>query len=110
MDILNESQKYGINIRSLESIYKHKSNQFVLDCGVILGAFGLELDMKLCLDWHYRNTPNFDSFIDSINAFLKNQGVQLSSGDKSRLKAAYTKFFNSQAGVINSEAKKQILS
>jgi hypothetical protein len=110
MDILNESQKRGIDIKSLESIYKHKSNQFVLDCGVIMGALGLGLDMKLCLDWHYRNTPNFDLFIDSVNAFLKNQKVSLSAGDKSRLKSAYARYFNSQAGFVNNEAKKEILS
>lgn len=110
MDILNESQKRGIDVKSIESIYKHKSNQFVLDCGIIMGALGLGLDMKLCLDWHYRNTPNFEAFIASINAFLSNQKLKLSSADKTRLKSAYSKYFNSQTSFIDSKVKKDIMS
>lgn len=109
MDILNESQKRGIDIKSIESIYKYKSNQFVLDCGVIMGTLGLGLDMKLCLDWHYKNTPNFDAFIDSINVFLSNQKLKLSSADKSRLKSVYSKYFNSQTSFIDNKVKKDIV-
>ncbi|MCK9417529.1 hypothetical protein M0Q97_12885 [Candidatus Dojkabacteria bacterium] len=93
-------QTIGKNLTPKEKIYETilnvKSKQIKFECGAIMGKIKLDFDDKICLRWHYNNSSNFESFIESINEFLKTADCFLNDNDKIILEKEYTQFVNNK--------------
>lgn len=79
-----------------ETILNVKSKQIKFECGAIMGKIKLDFDDKICLRWHYNNSSSFESFIESVNEFLKIADCFLSESDKIILEKEYNQFINNQ--------------
>lgn len=89
-------EDYDLN--KLDTFMKNKNLQFKLDCGVIMAVIDYKLESPIGLYFHYENTPNFDQFILSIEAFLKFTNKNLTSNDKNKLSNVYKNYIQKISG------------
>ena len=114
MQSLNEDEEISAkdaktyDVNTLMSIYTHRSQRFVLSDGTIMGAFGVDINNPIALEYHYKKTPNFDTFIDSINNFLSIQNKKLSGTDINKLRGLYGKKFTINTAGVDSATIKEI--
>lgn len=67
VDSMNKINVEKHDIDDLESVYANRSKQFVTDTGIIFARINIEgINNAISLNWHFKNTKNFDDFIKSI--------------------------------------------
>lgn len=74
---------------AMDFVLKHKSRQFVLDCGVIMARIDSSIKNVFALSYHFERTKSFDDFITSINTALSVIAKKLTPNDIKKLRRAY---------------------
>ncbi len=76
----------------LENINAVTVNQFVFDCGAVLGNHLIKEDRyNVALAHHKKTTNSVDEFIESVREFIEMiDGAKLTTNDVSRLKSEYS--------------------
>lgn len=92
--MLNESveEKIDNDLVTIETVFKNKSKQFILDNGIILARLSVNINNKIGLKYHYDNSTNVDEFISSVEKFVLGGGNTFSANDKTNLIKHYEKF------------------
>lgn len=74
---------------AMDFVLKHKSRQFVLDCGVIMARIDANIKNVFSLSYHFERTKSFDDFITSINTALSVISKKLTPNDIKKLRHSY---------------------
>lgn len=83
----SEMVKYDIN--NLDKFMQSKHLQFITNKGAILANIDVEIDNPISLNYHYKKSSDFESFIKSVNEFLKFSELELTDSDISTLNGVY---------------------
>lgn len=76
-------------LTKLDEILKNKSKQFKFSNGLIMGSIDFEVDNLFSLNYHFKLTPNFDQFLESVKHFLATVDGSLSNSDIKNLQSQY---------------------
>jgi len=88
----NQKQQIGsVEDETIEIVLKNKSKQFQFDCGVIMARINVNLNNKFGLKYHFEQSASFDSFLTSVENFIKISGNILSSNDINNLQNQFEK-------------------
>lgn len=75
----------------LQKVIALKNKQFKFDCGISMARIREDVNTKFGLKWHYDNSSDIKSFIDSVRSFIEAAGYSLSDSDINRLTKEYQK-------------------
>lgn len=87
---LSKKERNDYEIDIINKMLTTKNMQFPLH-NIALAKFGIDIDSPLALEYHFKQTTDFDSFIESINRFLSTVNEKLKSDEVNRLKTEYNK-------------------
>ena len=76
-------------VNSIDAFLNNKSKQFITSKGFIFARIDVEINNPISLNYHYKNTGNFDAFIESINNFLEKTEQKLAQSDVNKLQKMY---------------------
>lgn len=100
VDSMNKINIEKHDIDDLESVYANRSKQFVTDTGIIFARINIEgINNAISLNWHFKNTKNFDNFIKSIQDRLIPYDLPpLSVTDIKKLQTQYENYIKQLIG------------
>ncbi len=100
VDSMNKINVEKHDIDDLESVYANRSKQFVTDTGIIFARINIEgINNAISLNWHFKNTKNFDDFIKSIQDRLIPYDLPpLSVTDIKKLQTQYENYIKQLIG------------
>ena len=84
----SDIKKYELD--EIDNVFANSNNLFKLSSGISMVNINIEIDNPIALNYHYKNSSNFDDFIHSINntiSTITKKGI--SSGDKEKLRKEY---------------------
>lgn len=100
VDSMNKINVEKHDIDDLESVYANRSKQFVTDTGIIFARINIEgINNAISLNWHFKNTKNFEDFIKSIQDRLIPYDLPpLSVTDIKKLQTQYENYIKQLIG------------
>lgn len=87
---VSSSDKAKYQLNEIDNVFQHDSNLFRFSNGVKMANINIEIDNPISLNYHYKNSANFDDFISSIKGTLASiADKKISSADVERLRSEY---------------------
>lgn len=82
-----------VNTDTEQDVLRIKSKQFEFSCGVTMANIYQPINTPFGLKYHYDNTDDFESFLESVEKFIKTSENVLSDSDIKKLETHYVKKF-----------------
>lgn len=86
----SDRKKYELD--KLTKMLDNKSNQWVSQNGMTMGAIDFVVDNEISLNTHYQNSINKFDFIESVADYMARHKFLMTESDRKELSSIYDKY------------------